>query len=65
AAPYFRVFNPTTQTEKFDKNLEYIKKWVLEFGTDKYSKPLVEHSFARDRVLKIYGEALKERTNEQ
>ncbi|MBK6610089.1 MAG: deoxyribodipyrimidine photo-lyase [Sphingobacteriales bacterium] len=59
AAPYFRVFNPSIQTEKFDKNLEYIKKWLPEFGTHEYPKPMVEHSFARDRVLKIYGEAVK------
>ena len=59
ATPYFRVFNPTTQIEKFDKNLEYIKKWLPEFGTDAYPPPIVEHSFARDRALRVYGEALK------
>ncbi|MDP4292645.1 MAG: FAD-binding domain-containing protein, partial [Bacteroidota bacterium] len=59
AAPYFRVFNPTIQTEKFDKNLEYIKKWLPEFGTEDYPKPMVEHSFARDRALKVFGAALK------
>lgn len=59
AAPYFRVFNPTTQTEKFDKNLEYIKKWLPEFGTNDYPKPIVEHAFARERVLKVYAEAVK------
>jgi deoxyribodipyrimidine photo-lyase len=31
AAPYFRIFNPTTQIKKFDKDLEYIKKWVPDF----------------------------------
>lgn len=60
AAPYFRVFNPTIQTEKFDKNLEYIKKWVSEFGTDKYPKPIIEHCFARERVLQVYKDAVKE-----
>ena len=59
AAPYFRVFNPTTQTEKFDKNLKYIMKWVPEFGTKQYPKPIVEHKFARERVLKEYAKALK------
>ncbi len=59
AAPYFRVFNPTTQTEKFDKNMEYIKKWLPEFGTNDYPKPIVEHAFARERVLKVYAEAVK------
>ncbi len=61
AAPYFRVFNPSIQTEKFDKNLEYIKKWLAEFGTSDYPKPIVEHSFARERALKVYGKAIKER----
>lgn len=60
AAPYFRVFNPALQTEKFDKKLEYIKKWVSEFGTDNYPKPIVEHCFARERVLNIYEKAVKE-----
>lgn len=59
AAPYFRVFNPTVQMEKFDKNLEFIKKWLPNFGTITYPKPLVDHNFARERALKVYGEALK------
>ena len=58
AAPYFRVFNPALQTEKFDPQFEYIKKWIPEFGTEEYPKPIVEHKFARDRVLKVYKEAL-------
>lgn len=60
SAPYFRVFNPTLQTEKFDKNLEYTKKWVPEIDTLYYPKPMVEHKMARDRALSVYGEALKE-----
>jgi len=59
AAPYFRVFNPTLQTEKFDKELKYIKKWVTEFETLEYAQPIVEHSFARQRALDVYGKALK------
>ena len=59
AAPYFRVFNPTTQTEKFDKNFKYIKKWVPEFGTEQYPAPIVEHHLARERVLSAYARALK------
>lgn len=58
AAPYFRVFNPTSQMEKFDKQNEYIKKWVPEFGTSQYAKPIVEHTFARNRCLEKYKEAL-------
>jgi len=58
AAPYFRIFNPTSQMEKFDKQNEYIKKWVPEFNTAKYSEPIVEHTFARNRCLEKYKEAL-------
>jgi deoxyribodipyrimidine photo-lyase len=58
AAPYFRVFNPVLQTEKFDPKLKYIKKWIPEFGTDQYPKPVVDHKLARERVLKVYKEAL-------
>ncbi|MCF8254763.1 MAG: DNA photolyase family protein [Bacteroidia bacterium] len=54
AAPYFRVFNPALQTEKFDKEFTYIKKWVPEFGSPSYPKPIVEHSFARNRCLETY-----------
>jgi deoxyribodipyrimidine photo-lyase len=58
AAPYFRVFNPELQTEKFDKELKYIKRWVHEYGTAAYPKPIVEHKFARERVLARFKEAL-------
>jgi len=59
AAPYFRVFNPELQTKKFDPELQYIKKWVAEFDDPfKYPRPIVDHKFARERVLKAYKEAL-------
>jgi len=54
AAPYFRVFNPTTQTQRFDPNLSYIKKWVPEFESLEYPTPIVEHKYARERALKVY-----------
>lgn len=59
AAPYFRVFNPALQTEKFDKDLKYIKQWVPEYGTLAYPKPIVDHKMARERVLKTYKAALQ------
>lgn len=59
AAPYFRVFNPTSQQEKFDPKFEYIKKWVPEFGSDTYPEPVVEHKWARERILERYKKALK------
>ena len=58
AAPYFRVFNPTAQMEKFDPQLLYIKKWVPEYGTIRYPKPIVDHAFARLRCLERYKSAL-------
>mgnify|MGYP000657154614 FL=1 len=58
AAPYFRVFNPTSQQEKFDPTFSYIKKWVPEFGTSNYPKPIIEHTFARERILARYKQAL-------
>ena len=58
AAPYFRIFNPTTQIKKFDKDLEYIKKWVPDFQEFTYPKEMVDHKEARERCLKVYKEAL-------
>lgn len=58
AAPYFRVFNPTTQQQKFDKDLSYIRKWIPEFDTDEYPQPIVEHKFARERALHRYKKGL-------
>lgn len=59
AAPYFRVFNPTLQTQKFDKDLLYIRKWVPEVDDLTYVLPVVEHDVARKRALEVYGKALK------
>ncbi len=61
AAPYFRIFNPTSQQERFDAQFEYIKKWVPEFGTEKYPEPIVDHKEARERTLTAYKKALSER----
>lgn len=58
AAPYFRIFNPTTQIKKFDKDLNYIKKWVPDFQELTYPKPMVDHKFARERCLDTYKSAL-------
>lgn len=58
AAPYFRVFNPALQTEKFDKQLLYIKKWVPELNELTYPRPIVNHDFARKRCLETYKVAL-------
>ncbi len=59
AAPYFRVFNPYIQTEKFDPERTYIKKWVPEYESKNYPRPIVDHAIARKRVLTVYKVALE------
>lgn len=59
ASPYFRIFNPQLQSEKFDKKNEYIRKWVPEFQSPDYPKPIVDHKVARDRALKAYKAAVQ------
>jgi len=59
AAPYFRIFNPSLQQEKFDKGYKYIKQWVPEFNTARYPLPIVDHAFARGRALVAYELAVK------
>lgn len=58
AAPYFRVFNPTSQEKKFDPDRKYIRKWVPEVDSESYPKPIVEHKMARERAISTYKEAL-------
>ena len=58
AAPYFRIFNPITQKDKFDKERKYIKEFVPEFETPRYPDMMVDHKEARERCLKTYKDAL-------
>jgi deoxyribodipyrimidine photo-lyase len=59
AAPYFRVFNPALQTQKFDPKFAYIRKWVPEFESlTQYPQPIVNHEMARKRVLEVYKKGL-------
>jgi deoxyribodipyrimidine photo-lyase len=53
AAPYFRIFNPTSQGEKFDPDGSYANRWA-GLGPD-YPEPIVDHAAARKLAL----EALK------
>ena len=68
AQPYFRIFNPWRQQERFDRECEYIKKWVPELKgltareihnlkeepVKNYPEPVVEHETARKRALERY-----------
>ena len=58
AAPYFRVFNPTSQWKKFDPQSRYIRQWVPEFESLAYNQPVVEHKWARQRAIDTYKAAL-------
>lgn len=58
AAPYFRVFNPYLQTQKFDPDMKYIRHWVPEYEQLTYAQPIVDHAMARERCLKTYKAAL-------
>ncbi|RXG28485.1 cryptochrome/photolyase family protein [Leeuwenhoekiella marinoflava] len=58
AAPYFRIFNPMTQVDKFDKDKKYIREFVPEFDTDDYPDKMVDHKEARERCLKTYKAAV-------
>ncbi|MDN5205010.1 deoxyribodipyrimidine photo-lyase [Fulvivirgaceae bacterium BMA10] len=61
AAPYFRIFNPYIQTQKFDPKSKYIKKWVPEFQEIQYPPPIVDHQFARNRALETFDALRKEK----
>jgi|WetSurMetagenome_2_1015567.scaffolds.fasta_scaffold110251_1 deoxyribodipyrimidine photo-lyase len=59
AAPYFRIFNPDTQLQKFDRNKEYVRKWIEEIDNPGYPKPMVDHDFARKRAIEVYKSGLR------
>ncbi|NBT12724.1 MAG: deoxyribodipyrimidine photo-lyase [Planctomycetia bacterium] len=50
AAPYFRIFNPTSQAEKFDPDGAYVKRWAGADAED-YPEPIVDHAEARKLAL--------------
>ena len=58
AAPYFRIFNPASQLEKFDKDEKYVTEWIPEYGTDDYPDKMVDHKEARERALSTYKSAI-------
>lgn len=59
AVPYFRIFNPDTQQQKFDPKGDYVRKWVPELGTIAYPRPMVDHKMARERALMAYKSVIQ------
>ena len=59
AAPYFRVFNPSEQIKKFDKEHRYINKWVTDLNDFSYPEPMVDHPMARNRAIETYKKGLE------
>jgi deoxyribodipyrimidine photo-lyase len=59
AAPYFRVFNPDVQLQKFDNKREYVRKWVKDIDKPGYPEPMIDHSYARNRAILAYKSGLQ------
>ena len=56
AAPYFRIFNPRRQTEKFDPDGAYVRRWLPEPANGgSYPDPIVDHGEARQCALAAYS----------
>jgi len=61
AAPYFRIFNPEAQQQKFDRNFEYVKTWAADYDRPGYPRKIIEHVYARERALAAYREGMKKK----
>ncbi len=54
ASPYFRVFNPTAQQERWDPTGEYVRRWIPELDSSDYPAPMVDHAAERREALARY-----------
>ena len=54
ASPYYRVFNPLRQAQRFDESNKYIDRWVPEHIELDYPQPMVELASSRDEALSRY-----------
>jgi len=63
AAPYFRIFNPALQAQKFDPTGLYTQTWVPEVQSTRYAKPMVNHEVARKRALAEYERINRKRSS--
>jgi len=61
--PFKNITDPNSLLEEIDKDLKYIKKWLPEFGTARYPKPIIEHEAGRERAIKAYDEGLQRNQN--
>jgi deoxyribodipyrimidine photo-lyase len=52
AAPYFRIFNPERQAQRFDPDGVYVNRWAPDRPA-----PIVDHDVERQRALDLYGAA--------
>ncbi|HEY1283527.1 MAG TPA: FAD-binding domain-containing protein, partial [Steroidobacteraceae bacterium] len=66
AAPYFRVFNPVTQGERFDPDGDYVRKWVPELARapdrgihEPGEAAIVDLRRSREAALEAYAEMRK------
>ena len=59
AAPYYRVFNPATQTKRFDNSFKYIDTWVPEHAELDYPQPMVDLSISREDALHRYKQNIR------
>lgn len=55
AQPYFRIFNPYSQTEKFDPDQVFIKAWIPELDDPSYPGPIVSYEKMRKEALDMYA----------
>ncbi len=54
AAPYYRVFNPNTQTKRFDTRFKYINTWLPEHNELDYPQPMIDLASSREQALNRY-----------
>lgn len=62
AAPYFRIFSPDAQQQRFDPQFKFVRNWIPEYGTKNYPQPIIDHAFARDRFLHLAKAAFNKKT---
>jgi len=60
AAPYFRIFNPLIQQQKFDPENIYLRKWLDKNYLNRIITPVIDHKYARERALTHYKKFLNQ-----